>query len=88
MNQQDIAELKRDVENLNMRLTNLERSVTLIESNHGDRISALFDYIEVNKDEHKRLENLILDIKSQFQVTLFNHEKRITKLEGNLVPSF
>lgn len=85
---QEVAQLKKDVEELKKRVTSLERSVFLIETEHGDRIKALFDNMKVNETEHKKLENLCLSIKSEVQTTLFNHEKRISKLEGNLVPSF
>ena len=95
MNQQDITELKNDVKQLKERvtkleerMTSLERSVFLIETEHGDRVKALFDNMKVNENEHKKLENLCLSIKSEIQGTLFSHEKRISKLEGNLVPSF
>jgi len=96
MLQQDFATLKKDfqelkekdVAKLNERVTSLERSVALIEFEHGEKLSALFDYIEVNKDEHKKLEDLSLSIKSEIQGALSNHERRITNLEGNLVPSF
>lgn len=84
----EVEMLKAEVEKLKVRVSSLERSVALIEFEHGEKISALFDNIKVNKDEHKRLENLSLSIKSEIQGTLFNHEKRISKLEGNLVPNF
>ena len=70
------------------RVTSVERSVFLIETEQGDRIKALFDAREANKNKHEEIINLCLSIKSEIQGTLFNHEKRISKLEGNLVPSF
>ena len=102
INQQDIAELKRDVAilkknvveltervtRLKERMTSLERSVFIIETEHGDKINALFDAMKSNEDAHKRIEESISSLKSEIQVTLFNHEKRISNLEGNLVPSF
>ena len=84
----DVAQLKEDVEALNERVTSLERSVFLLETEHGDKINALFDARKSNEDAHKRIEQSIADLKSEIQGTLFNHEKRISKLEGNLVPSF
>lgn len=86
--QKDVAELKERVTKLEERVTSLERSVMLIEVQHGDKLSALFVSMEANKDEHKKLENLCLSIKSEIQGILLSHEKRISKLEGNLVPSF
>ena len=73
---------------INERVTSLERSVFLLETEHGDKINALFDARKSNEDAHKRIEQSIADLKSEIQGTLFNHEKRISKLEGNLVPSF
>ena len=57
-------------------------------SKAGFKIKALFDAREANEDAHKRIEKAIENLKSEIQGTLFNHEKRISKLEGNLVPSF
>lgn len=88
MVQQDVTKLKNDVEELKKRVTSLERSVFLIETEHGENIRALFDAREANKDVHQEIKNLCLSIKSEIQGTLFSHEKRISKLEGNLVPSF
>ena len=85
---EDVAQLKERVGKLEERVTSLERSVFLIETEQGERIKALFDAIKCNEDEHKEIKNLCLSIKSEIQGTLFNHEKRISKLEGNLVPSF
>lgn len=85
---EDVAQLKKDVEELKERVTSLERSVFLIETEHGEKIRALFDAREANEDAHKRIENAIENLKSEIQGTLFSHEKRISKLEGNLVPSF
>ena len=73
---------------LEERVTSLERSVFLIETEHGDKINALFDARKSNEDAHKRIEQSIENLKSEIQGTLFSHEKRISKLEGNLVPSF
>lgn len=84
----EVEKLKIEVEKIKVRVSSLERSVALIEFEHGEKISALFDNIKVNKDEHKKLENLSLSIKSEIQGTLFDHEKRISKLEGDLVPNF
>lgn len=83
---EDVKILKEEVAKLKERMTNIERSVTLIELEHGDRIRALFDYMKANDDAHERIEKSISNLKSENQVTLFNHEKRIKKLEGNLVP--
>lgn len=102
MNQRDITELKRDVAQLKEdvtelkervtkleeKMTSVERSVFLVETEQGDRIKALFDAREANKNKHEEIINLCLSIKSEIQGTLFNHEKRISKLEGNLVPNF
>lgn len=85
---EDVAQLKKDVEQLKERVTSLERSVFLIETEHGDRIKALFDAREANENKHEEIIKLCLSIKSEIQGTLFNHEKRISNLEGNLVPSF
>ena len=84
----DVIELTKRVTKLEVRMTSLERSVFIIETEHGDSIRALFDAMKANEDKHKEIINLCLSIKSEIQVTLFNHEKRISKLEGNLVPSF
>lgn len=85
---EDVAALKKDVAMLKGRVTSLERSVFLIETEHGDKINALFDARKANEDEHKEIKKLCLSIKSEIQGILSNHEKRISKLEGNLVPSF
>ena len=99
---EDVAQLKKDVmeltkrvtkleermTNLEERMTSLERSVFLLETEQGDRIKALFVASEANEDKHEEIINLCLSIKSEIQGTLFSHEKRISKLEGNLVPSF
>ena len=99
---QDVAQLKKDVVELKERvtkleervtkleekMTRLERSVFFIETEQGDKINALFDAVKSNEDAHKRIEQSIENLKSEIQGTLFNHEKRISKLEGNLVPSF
>ena len=83
---EDVAQLKKDVEQLKVRVTSLERSVFLIETEQGDRINALFDAREANENKHEEIKNLCLLIESKIQGTLFNHEKRIKKLEGNIVP--
>ena len=99
---QDVAQLKKDVVELKERvtkleervtkleekMTSLERSVFFIETEQGDKINALFDAVKSNEDAHKRIEQSIENLKSEIQGTLFNHEKRISKLEGNLVPNF
>ncbi len=76
-----VGKLEERVGNLEERTTSLERSVTIIEHDHGDMLRALFDNMEVNKDEHKKLENLSLSIESEIKATLENHEKRISNLE-------
>ena len=81
-----MTKLEERVTALEERVTSLEHSVLLIEEKHGDRIRALFDYMKANDDAHERIEKSISNLKSEIQVTLFNHEKRIKKLEGNLVP--
>ena len=83
-----VAKLEERVTKLEERMTSVERSVAIIEYDHGNQISALFDYMKTNNDAHERIENSISTLKSEIQGTLFNHEKRISKLEGNLVPSF
>ena len=83
-----VTKLEERMTKLEERITSLERSVFLIETEHGDKINALFDAIKNNEDAHKRIEEAIFNLKSEIQGTLFNHEKRISKLEGNLVPSF
>ena len=83
-----MTKLEERVTRLEERVTSLERSVFLIETQHGDKINALFDAMKSNEDEHREIKSLCLSIKSEIQGTLFNHEKRISKLEGNLVPNF
>ena len=83
-----ITSLEERMTGLEERVTSLERSVFLIETQHGDKINALFVEREANEDAHKRIENAIENLKSEIQGTLFSHEKRISKLEGNLVPNF
>ena len=83
-----MTKLEDRMTKLEDRMTKLENSVFLIETGHGDKLSALFDAREANEDAHKRIEKAIENLKSEIQGTLFNHEKRISKLEGNLVPSF
>ena len=85
---EDVAQLKEKVTSLDERVSSLERSVFLIETEHGEMIKALFDAREANEDKHEEIINLCLSIESEIQGTLFSHEKRISKLEGNLVPSF
>lgn len=81
-----VTALEERMTALEERVTSLEHSVLLIEEKHGDRIRALFDYMKANDDAHERIEKSISNLKSENQVTLFNHEKRIKKLEGNIVP--
>ena len=88
LRQNEVAKLQQDVEKLKEEVKSLNRSVTLIEHQHGESIKALFDAREANEDKHEEIKNLCLSSKSEIQGTLFNHEKRISKLEGNLVPSF
>lgn len=83
-----MTNLEERMTNLEERMTKLENSVFLIETGHGDKLRALFDAREANEDAHKRIEKAIENLKSEIQGTLFSHEKRISKLEGNLVPSF
>lgn len=83
-----VGKLEERVGKLEERVTSLERSVSLMEFEHGEKIRALFDYIQVNKDEHKSIENKIELVQNEIQGILSSHEKRISKLEGNLVPSF
>ena len=83
-----VTKLEERMTNLEERVTSLERSVFLIETEQGERIKALFDAREANENKHEEIIKLCLSIKSEFQGTLFNHEKRIKNLEGNLVPSF
>ena len=83
---EEVAELKERVAKLEERMTSVERSVAIIEYDHGNQIRALFDYMKTNDEAHQRIENSISTLKSEIQATLFNHEKRIKKLEGNLVP--
>lgn len=80
--------LEEKVTKLEERMTSVDRSVFLIETQQGDKVNALFDAREANEDAHKRIEEAIENLKSEIQGTLFNHEKRISNLEGNLVPSF
>lgn len=91
----EVAELKERVTQLEERVTkleervaSLERSVILIEDRHGDQLRALFDAKQANEDAHERIEQSIANLKSEIQGILLSHEKRISKLEGNLVPSF
>lgn len=86
--EEKVTRLEERVTSLEKRVTSLERSVTLIEFDHGQKLSALFDNMKVNEDAHKRIEQSISNFKSEIQGTLLNHEKRISSLEGNLVPSF
>ena len=88
LKQNEVAKLQQDVEKLKQEVESLNRSVTLMENHHGESIRALFDAREANEDAHKRIEKAIENLKSEIQGTLFSHEKRISKLEGNLVPSF
>ena len=88
LKQNEVAKLQQDVEKLKADVKSLNRSVLLIEERHGEKLRALFDAREANQNKHEEIINLCLSIKSEIQGTLFNHEKRISKLEGNLVPSF
>lgn len=83
-----MTNLEERMTNLEERVTSLERSVFLLETEQGERINALFVAREANEDKHEEIINLCLSIKSEIQGTLFSHEKRISKLEGNLMPSF
>jgi len=77
--EEKIDELKEDYISLN-------RTVTKMEYDNDTKFKALFDYIEVNRDEHKHLENLINSKISEnrifFKTILDNHEKRFTRLES------
>lgn len=86
--QKDVVELKERVTKLEERVASLERTVMLIEDRHGDQLRALFDARQANEDAHERIEQSITNLKSEIQGILLSHEKRISKLEGNLVPSF
>ena len=88
LKQNEVAKLQRDVEKLKAEIKSLNRSVTLIEERHGEQLRALFDAREANEDAHKRIEQSIKNLQSEIQGTLFSHEKRISKIEGNLVPNF
>lgn len=83
-----MTNLEGRITKLEEKMTSVERSVFLLETEQGDRIKALFDAREANENKHEEIKNLCLSIKSEIQGTLFSHEKRISKLEGNLVPSF
>ena len=72
--QTDFDDFKVSTEN---RLTSLEKTVTKIEYEHGDKLAALLDYASANEEQHKDFKESISNINN----VLFNHSARISSLE-------
>ena len=49
----ETASLREDVDTINIRLTSLEHTCTVIEKEHGDKLDLLLDYAAANIEKHK-----------------------------------
>jgi len=97
---QDVSLLKAKVYLMDEKLNDLEnkldelkedhiylsQTVAKIEFESDDKFKTFFDYIEVNRADHQRLEDLINSKISEdrifFKTILDNHEERIAALES------
>jgi hypothetical protein len=74
---QDVSGVKQDVSGINTRLTNLEGTVTKIEVEHGETLSALFDGYKSNFEQIGRIEEALkLDRKE--------NTRRLDRLENKV----
>jgi len=98
--EQDVSLLKAKVYLMDEKLNDLEnkldelkedhiylsQTVAKIEFESDDKFKTFFDYIEVNRADHQRLEDLINSKISEdrifFKTILDNHEERIAALES------
>lgn len=61
------------------RLDSLERIVTRIEFEHGEKLAFLCDNVKINNEKHEEFEKELKSIQTQ----LMDHELRIQVLEEN-----
>ena len=66
------------------RLDSLERIVTKIEFEHGEKLAFLCDNAKINNEKHEEFEKELKSIQTQ----LMDHELRIQVLEENFRESF
>ena len=66
------------------RLDSLERTVTRIEFEHGEKLAFLCDNAKINNEKHEEFEKELKSIQTQ----LMDHELRIQVLEENFRESF
>ena len=66
------------------RLDSLERIVTRIEFEHGEKLAFLCDNAKINNEKHEEFEKELKSIQTQ----LMDHELRIQVLEENFRESF
>lgn len=72
-----IQAMQKDMQNMKKETQNLKNIVTNMEYEHGLKLDALYDYIDVNRSEHEALKKMFKSHDKKW----FSHEVRIQKLE-------
>lgn len=73
----EIQKTKEEIQSIKKETQNLKNIVTNMEYEHGLKLDALYDYIDVNRSEHEALKKMFKSHDKKW----FSHEVRIQKLE-------
>lgn len=72
-------EIKEDIHSLDERLTSLERTCTVIEKEHGEKLDLLLDYASANIEKHEEYDKKHDEIDRK----LFIHDAKLAIIEGS-----
>ena len=75
----ETAALREDVDTINIRLTSLEHTCTVIEKEHGDKLDLLLDYAAANIEKHKEYDKKFEEVDRR----LFIHDAKLANIEGS-----
>lgn len=75
----ETAALREDVDTINIRLTSLENTCTVIEKEHGDKLDLLLDYAAANIEKHKEYDKKFDKVDRR----LFIHDAKLANIEGS-----
>lgn len=75
----ETAALREDVDTINIRLTSLEHTCTVIEKEHGDKLDLLLDYAAANIEKHKEYDKKFEEVDRR----LFIHDAKLANIEDS-----
>lgn len=80
----EINEVKHEMDEFKQEIQNVKDTLFVIEHEHGRKIDAMYDYLDLQNDKMKEKSRNIRNLDKRMErseISIFNLEKRVTALE-------